>query len=91
MDNKIVDGKTIIPPSDFDYPEEGSAATIRVSFTGRQDDPRVPNTAFFVRLKNMLPDGEPLMIKEGDWDSYESARIDCWKIATKLARKDKQR
>lgn len=87
MSNRAANGEPFIPPASFDYPEGGSGATIRVSFTGRLDDTSVPSTAFFARLEEMLPVGEPLRIEEGDWDSYEIAKKACWKIAEELDQK----
>jgi len=75
-----------IPPDSFDYPEGGSSAIIRVSFTGKIGAPEIPNTAFFVQLESALPVGAPLRIENGEWSSYEEAKVECWKIAEGLAK-----
>lgn len=73
-----------IPPPSIEYPENGSSARIRISFTSHSETPEVPSTAFFYRLKPELPDGDPLRIEHGPWPSYADAKEYCWAIAKEL-------
>lgn len=70
-----------------DYPEGGSSARIRISFSFGKGITDVPSTAFFLRLKNELPDGDPIRTENGPWETFEQAHRECWAIAEELDRK----